>query len=164
MPGAHPQGLAAASPVEQVVARDHADEAGAVEIHPSARGFALQRLGMVQEDGAGSEYHEESRQQHTVVHQRGDPPTEPGAGHDVGVDDCFLDAAGCLAEPPAAVVAGAVFGAGAPCWSRDCFRGGATGPYVAPTASQARALGLASISRSLTPVTRLPPLWPVHPR
>jgi len=33
---------------------------------------------MVQEDGAGSEYHEESRQQHSVVHQRGDPSTESG--------------------------------------------------------------------------------------
>src|ERR1700676_4591645 len=112
MPGAHPQGLAAASPIEHVIASDHADEARAVEIHPRTRGFALQRSGVVQEYGARGEYHEESREQHTVVQQRSDPSTESGAaaaGHDVGLGGGFLDAAGCREESPAVVAADPFF-------------------------------------------------------
>src|ERR1700692_3645298 len=78
MPGAHPQRLAAASPVEHVINCDHADQSGAVEIHPRACGCGLDRPAMVQKYGAGGEYHEERRQQHAVVQQSGEAASESG--------------------------------------------------------------------------------------
>src|SRR5260370_3772096 len=40
-----------------------------------------------------------------------------------GVDDCYLDAAGCLAESPAAVVADVFFAAGVSFGTSNCSRG-----------------------------------------
>src|ERR1700678_700114 len=93
MPGAHSQGLAAAGPVEQIVARYHADQARAIQIHPEARGFRLDRPAMIQEYGAGSEGHEQRGQKHRVVQQRRQAAAESGTGaggHDAGAGGSFF--------------------------------------------------------------------------
>src|SRR6202167_5916274 len=93
MPGAHPQGLAAASPVEQVVTRDDADQARSIQIYPGTGGCRLDRPAMIQEYCAGGEYHEQRGQKYAVVQQRGQTATESGAraaGHDVGAGRSFF--------------------------------------------------------------------------
>ncbi len=49
MPGAHPQGLAAASPIEHVIARDHGEQSRAIQIHPGPAVARLDRGTLVQE-------------------------------------------------------------------------------------------------------------------
>jgi len=78
VPRTHPQCLAAAGPMEQVVAHDHADQSGAVDIDPGARGCRFDGPTMIQEYGAGGERDEQRGHQHAVVQQCAETATESG--------------------------------------------------------------------------------------
>src|SRR5260370_5086666 len=77
-----------------------------------------------------------------------------------GVDDCYLDAAGCLAESPAAVVADVFFAAGVSFGTSNCSRGRKMASNRYPATSNARPAVFASRAASLLAFTRIQCLSP----